>query len=90
MTYAFRCLNCRARFERDYPMSDTEGRSTLSCAECGSTSIGRDFSAVQFRFRIGWRNITHYDALPDDVKGAGPHSKAHRDYANHSHGSREL
>jgi predicted nucleic acid-binding Zn ribbon protein len=89
MTYAFKCLTCGTRHEAEFAMSDDAGRKRLVCGTCGGT-FGRDFTEVQFRFRTGWREVTQSDALPDDVKGAGPHSKAHRDYAGRSHGRREV
>ena len=80
ITYVFKCDECAHRVEMDFPMDAVEERQKAPCPTCG-TAMRQTFDTVQIRTRVGWREFTHYDLLPPEVKGAGPASKEFRDHA---------
>lgn len=87
VTYRFICPCCDGVHDLPFRMDDTEGRREARCpgpgpngGPCG-VRLHQDYRNKQIVAKAGWREFTHYDLLPDDMKGAGPHSKVARDYA---------
>ena len=82
--YDFRCpnRNCESKFELEFGMDDSDGRAAAKCLNCKRALVRSSYAAV--KIPAGWGNFTHYDVLPDNLKGAGPYSKEARDYAERS------
>ena len=83
--YDFRCSNeeCRSEYEIEFRMDDSEGRAAAVCMNC-NCPLGRS-SYATVKIPAGWNNFTYNDILPAEIKGAGPHSKAARDYGERTY-----
>lgn len=77
--YCFKCNDCRVKLTMNRRMSEASEPIFCFCRK----PMLRDYLAENKATHIPkmWNTITASDLLPPDVKGAGPCSKAFRDYA---------